>query len=564
MIPYANEELAYAYCRYSTRNQDDKSNDDQLAELREYAIKHDLKIVDTFPDEAISGSKAQRPQLDRMMQKLRSNTDNVKYVLVWKRDRVYRNTGLMHNFLLELDDLDVELISITQIYNDPKERVIMEGFQDIQAAYYLLNVREDIIRGQTSAARQCLHNGGRAPLGYKVTPDLRYEIEPSEAVIVQELFQLYASGKNMNEILGIFRLKGYRTRNDEPFGKNSFNSLLKQRKYIGEYCWNRRVSRNSRGKCNHHKSKPKDEQIIIPDGMPRIIDDHTFSMVQARLAHNKKNSGSYSAKRPYLFSGKIICGLCGHTFHGNLRRSHGGTVEYSSYRCTHRLQTGECKNPEIERKHLEAYVMEKLKNHLFNKDGLAQISKQINAWQQTAAKAKDTDIRQYHNRLNKIDKEIANISHAIAQGSPPQPLIQKLNELQKSKEAVEAEIIKRESAQITPQITAEQIDTALKKFDEFMKNYTDIPEAKKFIDQYIKQIKVFPDYIEVTFTVAFSFCLYPVISPSLDITVTATKDEVYEPARTKGYKKRKVSFAALAEEHGLQRIRTEILPGISA
>ena len=110
----------------------------------------------------------------------------------------------------------------------------------------------------------------------------------------------------------------------------------------------------------------------------------------------------------------------------------------------------------------------------------------------------------------------------------------------------------------------DEIEKSLENVDEFLQNYSDIPEAKKFIDEYIKEIKVFPDYVEVTFTVAFSFCLYPAILPSLDITVTATKDEVYDPAKSRGYKKRKRTFAELAQEYGLQRIRTELCPGKSA
>ena len=53
-------------------------------------------------------------------------------------------------------------------------------------------------------------------------------------------------------------------------------------------------------------------------------------------------------------------------------------------------------------------------------------------------------------------------------------------------------------------ITEEQIKTIFSQFREFVME-RNIPECKKFIGDYIKQVIIYKDYIEVIFNVVFSF-----------------------------------------------------------
>jgi site-specific DNA recombinase len=53
-------------------------------------------------------------------------------------------------------------------------------------------------------------------------------------------------------------------------------------------------------------------------------------------------------------------------------------------------------------------------------------------------------------------------------------------------------------------ITEEQIRNMFGKFKEFVLN-RNLPECKKFISDYVKEVIVYRDYVEVIFNVVFSF-----------------------------------------------------------
>ena len=79
---------AAIYARASTKGQDVGL---QMAELRQVAAQRSWRVVDAYVDEAISGTKDRRPELDRMMRDAR--TGKLDVVAVWKFDRFARSTS---------------------------------------------------------------------------------------------------------------------------------------------------------------------------------------------------------------------------------------------------------------------------------------------------------------------------------------------------------------------------------------------------------------------------------------------------------------------------------------
>lgn len=74
------------YARCSTA---DQSVNLQLDALREYARARRLELVAEFVDEAVSGAKARRPALDRLLED--AHRRRFDAVLVWKLDRLGRS-----------------------------------------------------------------------------------------------------------------------------------------------------------------------------------------------------------------------------------------------------------------------------------------------------------------------------------------------------------------------------------------------------------------------------------------------------------------------------------------
>jgi DNA invertase Pin-like site-specific DNA recombinase len=97
------------YARVSTSNgsQDPQM---QLRELREYAQRRELQVVEEYVDYGISGAKDSRPALNKLM----ADAHGRKFdsILVWKLDRFGRSLRHLVNALAELEAVGVAFISL--------------------------------------------------------------------------------------------------------------------------------------------------------------------------------------------------------------------------------------------------------------------------------------------------------------------------------------------------------------------------------------------------------------------------------------------------------------------
>lgn len=94
---------------------------------------------------------------------------------------------------------------------------------------------------------------------------------------------------------------GYRTRLGNTFSKETLYEMLRNEKYNGVYVFSRAASKDELGRRNNHLDKPIEDQIRIPGGMPKVVDDDTFARVQAILTSRKRH-GRRDGKRKYLLT----------------------------------------------------------------------------------------------------------------------------------------------------------------------------------------------------------------------------------------------------------------------
>jgi DNA invertase Pin-like site-specific DNA recombinase len=104
------------YARVSTSDQHCEL---QLTELRRYAAARGWEIHGEYVDHGISGSKASRPALDRMMKDARER--RIDCIIVWKLDRIGRSLKNFVAIAQELESLDVRLIAVTQGIDTDKQ-----------------------------------------------------------------------------------------------------------------------------------------------------------------------------------------------------------------------------------------------------------------------------------------------------------------------------------------------------------------------------------------------------------------------------------------------------------
>ena len=97
------------YARISTLNHG-QDPEVQLRELRSYCERRGFEIAGEFIDKGISGSREQRPALDKLMAVCRKRL--VDAVVVYRYDRFARSLRQLVNALEEFNSLDIDFISL--------------------------------------------------------------------------------------------------------------------------------------------------------------------------------------------------------------------------------------------------------------------------------------------------------------------------------------------------------------------------------------------------------------------------------------------------------------------
>lgn len=209
------------------------------------------------------------------------------YVIVYKLDRFSRNRYDSAIYKNKLKKNGVKVLSAMESISDNPEGIILESVLEGMAEYYSVELSQKIRRGLRENALQAKTTNGNAPLGLRIGPDKRFVIHDDEAELVRRVFHFYADGLPTTEISQIMNELGYKTSRGAQWNKNSIRHMLKNEKYIGVYRY---------------------MDIVIPDGIPAIIDKNLFERVQYRMHTNKQKPRLTTTK--YLLTGKLFCGDC--------------------------------------------------------------------------------------------------------------------------------------------------------------------------------------------------------------------------------------------------------------
>ena len=516
---------AVQYARFSSENQRDESIDAQLRANGEYAERNNIQIVKTFVDRARSATSDKRPEFQEMIKYCEEDKTGVSMVIVHKLDRFSRDKYDSVKYKQRLKMKGISVISVTEKLDNSPESVILESVIEGMAQYYSANLAREVAKGQRENALKGLHNGGDAPLGYDVAFDKTYLVNEEEAQAVKIIFDMYVNGYSYSNIIDKINDLGYRTKRGNKFGKNSLHGILSNEKYTGVYVFNKTQRKGINGKRNGHKQKSEDEIIKVEGGIPQIIDKEVFLQAQEMMQKRKKAPGSHKATTLYLLTGIIRCGECGHAMQGNKRKDKYNN-DYISYRCGCRKQKRDCTNREIKRDYLEEFILIELEKHILNDEAIPALSKELNERLKIKSNDNHEMLNNLRNKLEKVNKEIENILNAIMSGIVNNMLKDKLDELEQVKLNLGLKInelsIENNGVE-SIDITEDQIRSMFGKFKDFVLT-RNLPECKKFISDYVKEVVVYRDHVEVIFNVVFSF-VDDEIAHDLYITIEREKIE---------------------------------------
>lgn len=289
------ENLAVVYARYSSHGQTEQSIEGQLAAATTYARAKGYTVVHEYIDRAKTGRNDNRAEFQKMLADTAKKQFSV--IIVWKVDRFGRNREeiTFNKYHCKKNGVRVEYVA--ENVPDSAEGVILESVLEGMAEYFSLQLSQNIRRGMTESAKKHQMTSGRIPLGYSVNKAHQFVVNPETAPTVRMIFDMYAKGHTITEILQVLNEKGLRTATGRPFAKNSLNTLLKNEKYIGTY-------------------KYKDI-VYDEDAIPAIVDKETFYKVQQMLGVNRRAPSRRWSYTDYLLTDKLFCGKCGAAMMGS-------------------------------------------------------------------------------------------------------------------------------------------------------------------------------------------------------------------------------------------------------
>ena len=360
-------QIAVAYARYSSDNQRQESIDAQVRAIKDYCKKNEFTLMHTYIDEAVSATTDQRDEFLQMVEDAKKGS--FQLCIVHKLDRFARNRYDSAFYRRELEKCGVKGLSVLEQLDDSPESIILESVLEGMAEYYSKNLAREVRKGLNENALVAKHNGGIPPLGYNVTADHGYEINPAEAQAVKLIFDMYCNGYGYNLICKELNEQGFISKSGRAFGKGSIADILRNEKYIGRYVWNKRLSKKS----GNRMYKPDDQITRIDGALPAIISNETWAKAQ-NILNSRKQKPRHNQSYYYLLTGKLECADCGSAFVGSGYEYGRGKKKNYQYSCNGRLRhKSECMNKPIRCEMLEKYVLSQL-NTVFSESVIQELT----------------------------------------------------------------------------------------------------------------------------------------------------------------------------------------------
>ena len=454
------------YARYSSDNQREESIEGQIRENTAFAEKNGIVIVGHYIDRAYSAKTDNRPEFQRMIHDSAKKTFDV--VIVWKLDRFSRNRYDSAKYKAALKKNDVRVVSATEAISEGAEGIILESVLEGVAEYYSADLAEKVTRGLTENALKCRFNGGNGlHYGYTVDEEKHFQIDPLKAPIVAEIFERYAHGESIIDIVRSLNARGLKTQKGAEFNHGTLNRMFTNKSYMGVYHYN---------------------GIEIPGGVPAIVSAETFEVVQQRMAKNKRAAAKNKAKEKYILTTKLFCGKC-HTMMvaDSAQKKNGNTYRY--YKCAS-AKRHECDKKAVRKEWIEELVLNKVIKVLFDDEALDKIADEIVALLDEDNKV----IPLLESQLKEVRKSIYNVMKAIEAGIITRSTKAKLEQLEAEEEQIEENILKEQTS--TPKLTKEQILFVLDKFRKL--DLTLERNRERLIDSLVKCVLLYDDKLVIT------------------------------------------------------------------
>ena len=464
---------AVIYARYSSHSQTEQSIEGQLRDCHEYARRYDINVVGEYIDRATSGMTDERPEFQRMIADAAKK--QFERVIVWKLDRFARNRYDSALYKHRLKQYGIRVISAMENVGEGDESILLEALLEASAEYYSLDLKKKIKRGQRENIAKGKYCGGPIPYGYKLI-DGKLRVDDKTAPTVRFLFEQYASGVPMKEIIDELTRRGVRGSRGGALTYNTFSRVLTNTTYIGQY---------------------KYKGDVVPDLAEPMIDADLFERTQAVVKANAHAPAANKAEVDYLLQGKAFCGKCGSHMVGESGRGKNGDTYYY-YACANRKKRHTCKKKNEKKDFIEWYVVEQTVQYVLTPQHIENVAKAIVAQYDNEFSGSKMD--ECEKQIRQLDRELNKLVDALidAPKAAHKRIYEKMESLEAQKAAAESDLIKLRIASDI-RLTENEVRAWLKKFctgDLFDPEF-----RRNIIDAFINCIYLYDDRVIIFYNI---------------------------------------------------------------
>ena len=277
----------------------------QVSYYSEYISKNpDWEFGGVFVDEAITGTKDNRPGFQKMLSEARAG--NISLIITKSISRFARNTVTVLESVRELKRLGVDVFFEEQnIHSLSAEGELMLSILASYAQEESRSASENCKWRIQKNFKEGKDNFGMRVLGYHCVDGV-VKIVPEEAEIVQAIFADYLSGMGLTAISKKCGKQGFK------ISTAGVSSVIRNEKYTGDMLLQKYFLSDhiSKRKIKNTGQLP---QYYVQDHHEAIISKDMFEAVQSEI---KRRSDNHNPKRKppekgYTFTGLIRCGICG-------------------------------------------------------------------------------------------------------------------------------------------------------------------------------------------------------------------------------------------------------------
>ncbi len=405
---------AVIYARYSSSSQNDQSIDTQIDICKKFAKARKLVIVDYYIDKGLTGTNANRPGFQKMIED--SYLEKFKYVIVYKLDRFSRDEYDDIYYEKLLNDNGVKRLSATEtIPEDYFSGKLIKAVTRLNNEQYSRVLSERVNAGLDKNIERGLMVGGSITWGYKLV-DKKYVVDDEISKHVQMIFDMYIGGSTAKEIIDYLSRNGIYNSNGNKFQFQHIFKILRNKRYIGTLTY---------------------KGIEHVNFIPPIIDKSLFADVSKKLS-NSRNQYRHKPRINYSLTGKLFCGECGSPMTGYSGTGrHGSKFRY--YKCS------SCHKKNERKDILENTIVNLTINEIIN-------SEHLDSWIDAAIKVyneqfKNIDylLKNIQAEILKTKNEIANVIKAIKLGIITESTKSELESLENKKKSLEIEYLQKDA-----------------------------------------------------------------------------------------------------------------------